>query len=85
MVCLRTQSNELTEEAVQHGDKIDSLEEIIALEIVSQLYTAGLGGIYERWNISDGARTILCYKKNIAFTVGDAFCKFCSKCLEVSC
>lgn len=34
---------EVTEKAVQHGDKIDSLEVTIALEIVSY-FTPGLGG-----------------------------------------
>ena len=71
--------SKLTEEAVQSGDKIDSLEVTIALEIVSHSADGSGGfknGKTQVWHhtFESGTRTILSNKNN-SLTAGGMFCK----------
>lgn len=72
--------SKLTEEAVRSGDKIDSLEVTIALEIVSH-FRDGSGGLKngktQVWHhtYENNTRSILCNKNN-SFTAGGRFCKY---------
>lgn len=67
----------VTEKAVQRGDKIDSFQETIALEIVSQFGSSWNGGpLCKRVHQTVYSEaSLLCTKKIIPISAGDVFSK----------